>query len=794
MTPASHWNRLTCSPIISHFAIFAEAADSCCYNPLLSPQKPTIRIGLTQMTTTQRPDPFIVQRVRQSLDSLRKELLDQRVAGGYWVGELSPSSLSTATAISALAANLIHSSNDEKTEALPTHPPFDPKGSISRGNQESSRPTGRSTSNNVNPITREVLIAAVITGIDALRAHQNEDGGFGDTDRSHSNIATSYLVLAASTLANRAVQHSLSDEQIRSLKGYIEKAGAFEGLKERYGTDKTFVVPILTNLAIAGLVPWEQVPALPFEAAAFPQSMYRLLRMPVVSYAIPALVAIGQTRHFHGPKSVFPLRAIRSLLIERTMKVLDRMQPESGGFLEATPLTAFVVMSLAVTGRANHIVCENGLRFLLDSVDDKGLWPIDTNLATWVTSLSMHALSCDPEDDGSWCTESLISWHLKCQHRKRHPFTGAEPGGWGWSDLSGAVPDSDDTPAAILALREATRWNHSKRSEIHQAVHDAISWLKRLQNRNGGWPTFCRGWGKLPFDRSSNDLTAHALRAIKAASEIGIKNGQDASLKRAKQFLTKNQQLDGSWLPLWFGNQDREDESNPIYGTAKVLAAAVHFLDDKVVERGSRYLISEQNSDGGWGGGESVTKWLDKNSTSKLPSQRKVTSSMEETALAVDALITVAKSQQLDLFASRASQDCSSSIPVNPLESHHWQENPRTSSVESTPKSLPSAGGSTVKVSVENTEKWPVEGITEETAGLSFQDAGKEVLSESIIRGVEFLVAGIDLGQHQVPWPIGFYFAKLWYHEKLYPHIFTASALGKFLRISSPHMEEAWPI
>ena len=134
------------------------------------------------------------------------------------------------------------------------------------------------------------------------------------------------------------------------------------------------------------------------------------------------------------------------------------MQPQSGGYLEATPLTAFVVMSLAATGRSRHQVSSNGLRFLLDSMSPEGLWPIDTNLATWVTSLSIHALACDPKDDGDWCSESLLQWHLNCQHLKRHPFTGAEPGGWGWSDLSGAVPDSDDTPAAMIALREASRW------------------------------------------------------------------------------------------------------------------------------------------------------------------------------------------------------------------------------------------------------------------------------------------------------------------------------------------------
>ena len=95
------------------------------------------------------------------------------------------------------------------------------------------------------------------------------------------------------------------------------------------------------------------------------------------------------------------------------------------------------------------------------------------------------------------------------------PFTGAEPGGWGWSDLSGAVPDADDTPGALLALRYVIVEESKDRSRVmrakpewHQADAAAwrIEWLLNLQNRDGGWPTFCRGWGTLPFDRSGSDL------------------------------------------------------------------------------------------------------------------------------------------------------------------------------------------------------------------------------------------------------------------------------------------------
>src|SRR5262249_50079555 len=94
------------------------------------------------------------------------------------------------------------------------------------------------------------------------------------------------------------------------------------------------------------------------------------------------------------------------------------------------------------------------------------------------------------------------------QTKEVHPYTGAAPGAWGWSHLPGSVPDCDDTPGAMLALLSTgahwDRWGHAR------------NWVKGLQNRDGGWPTFCRGWGKLPFDRSGTVLTAPSMRAFGA--------------------------------------------------------------------------------------------------------------------------------------------------------------------------------------------------------------------------------------------------------------------------------------
>ena len=627
---------------------------------------------------------------------LRQELLDDRCDGDHWEGQLSASALSTATAISSLALAL------EKLSA-------------------------RSSTDDTRISTYRRMIDG---GLQWLDDQQNEDGGFGDTDRSHSNIATSYLVLAARALGQRAgiepvrrtsnsvesTQESTDLEVRRTdsnarLEVYLEKAGGIAGLRKRYGTDKTFVVPILTNMAIAGLVDWKEVSALPFEAAAFPQSMYRFLGMPVVSYAVPALVAIGQAK-FLRSGCLPPWSWVRRAAIAPTLKVLQRMQPDSGGFLEATPLTAFVVMSLLETDRLDHPVVEKGLEFLEQSASSEHSWPIDTNLATWVTSLSVLALSRVKDDPNrqDWATDTLADWLLSCQHNVRHPFTGADPGGWGWTDLSGAVPDADDTPGAMIALSMVRpHLSPDRQKQVDEAIHRGRGWLLGLQNRDGGWPTFCRGWGKLPFDRSSVDLTAHAIRALRltVSNSESSADANERAINQGLRFLRRQHQSDGSWLPLWFGNQDRTAEDNPIYGTSKVLIDSHPKFGGDDADRGIGYLVKSQNSDGGWGGGLSVAAEIGLDSTQ--------ISTVEETALAVEALASLPESRL-----------------TNPAR-------------------------------------------------------------DAILSGSEWLVRAIADDRHQAAWPIGFYFAKLWYHERLYPTIFALSALARVDAMPSPHAFASHP-
>ena len=58
-------------------------------------------------------------------------------------------------------------------------------------------------------------------------------------------------------------------------------------------------------------------------------------------------------------------------------------------------------------------------------------------------------------------------------------------------------------------------------------------------------------------------------------------------------------------------------------------------------------------------------------------------------------------------------------------------------------------------------------------------------LKRSLLAGTRWLVEGIENDRHREATPIGFYFAKLWYYEELYPLIFAVGALKEVGRDQS---------
>lgn len=419
-------------------------------------------------------------------------------------------------------------------------------------------------------------------GIRWLMANNNPDGGFGDSPESISNISTSLLCYSALHVTRN--QYPEAYTTTKKLAAYLRNAGIdvtseniAKHILDFYQKDYTFSVPILATCALCGIPenePFKPIPQLPFELALMPRSVYRLLKLSVVSYAIPALVAVGMAI-FQKKPSGWMMKGIRRQSIPRAMKLLEKLTPESGGFLEAIPLTAFVALSLIQSGYRDHVVVEKSIGFLKRTQRTDGSWPIDIDLSNWVTTLAVKSFRSEVNHYlGPESRKKLTSHLLSVQNKSTHPFNGSPAGGWGWTHFTGSVPDGDDTPGAILALLSL---NREPSEEVIQSVISGCDWLLKLQNSDGGFPTFSRGWGKLPFDQSCSDLTGHAINAIAITVEKLQQHIPSAKLKKYKSsiinavdYLQKNQDIDGIWLPLWFGNQQHRKQQNPVYGTARV--------------------------------------------------------------------------------------------------------------------------------------------------------------------------------------------------------------------------------
>jgi len=607
-------------------------------------------------------------RLLAAYQTARCDLLAECKPAGHWTGHLASSAFATATAISALAI------------------------------VERSRPTiaGRFADEPRECALSQLIMASVRW----LARRQNADGGWGDTEGSPSNIATTMLVRDAFALtcvpADRPGLLERAD-------AYIKSQGGLRGLRRRYGRDRALAVPILTNSALAGLVSWRRVPSLPFGRAALPAWLRRLLKMPELNDATAALVAVGHARYAHR-KPWNPLaRFTRRWALDATLAQVAALQPTSGGFLESPPLTSFVVMSLASSGRADHQVVERGVEFLLNTVRPDGSWPIATDLSVWNTTLALSALHAAGEDLSQL---DCLEWLLASQ-RRQPGNAGASSGGlsgWSWTDRTGGAVDVDDTSGALLALANwvnalppsqngaaisntlsetlSDTLSISKTLSIHAAAingtptngtptngaaHNGcvqpdiatlakkvaaaaragVRWLLEQQNDDGGWPTFARGSGRLPFDTSGSDLTAHALRALHAWRGAQQAGGElparvDAAIERGWRYLLANQRPDGAWAAQRAADPFRADRQNLVYGTSRVLAAFRDLgrLDAPAARRAIEWLAGAAHMDGSWG--TAIEAELD---------HGRRTSHVEETALAVEALLSCGQTPADDAAA-----------------------------------------------------------------------------------------------------------------------------------------------
>jgi squalene-hopene/tetraprenyl-beta-curcumene cyclase len=121
----------------------------------------------------------------------------------------------------------------------------------------------------------------------------------------------------------------------------------------------------------------------------------------------------------------------------------------------------------------------------------------------------------------------------------------------------------------------------------------------------------------------------------------------DAGLKKGLEFLQNEQREEGSWWPRWFGNELHPQEANPVIGTSQVLKTLSEMQagNTDMAQRAVTWLMGVQFPAGGWGAvaeKPTLESWYGK----KRENEPESNSSIEETSVAIDALLAYAADNQ----------------------------------------------------------------------------------------------------------------------------------------------------
>jgi len=179
--------------------------------------------------------------------------------------------------------------------------------------------------------------------------------------------------------------------------------------------------------------------------------------------------------------------------------------------------------------------------------------------------------------------------------------TEGKPGGWAFEYENRFYPDMDDSAVIVMTLNQLELPNETLKRE---AIFRCLRWIETMQCYNHGWAAFDinndANWlNFLPYadlkamiDPATADITARVLEMV-GSCDLSIKGNK---IQNAIAFLIKQQEEDGSWFGRWGVNY--------IYGTSGVLSALAVIAPQthkNNIEKAINWLVSCQNSDGGWG-------------------------------------------------------------------------------------------------------------------------------------------------------------------------------------------------
>ncbi len=465
-----------------------------------------------------------------------------------------------------------------------------------------------------------------------IRSQQRADGTWANFEGGPGDLSTTVEAYWALRVAGDTPE----DEHMQRAAAWIRGRG---GPRE---------ARVFTHIwmALFGLWPWDDVPALPPELVLLP-SWFPLNPYDFACWARQTIVALtivrahrperplGFTLNELGPGAPAPPRPATSksarllAVVDRWLRAYERQplkplrrqalkaaerwvierQEADGSWGGIQPPWVYSLMALALQGYpVDHPVMRAGLegidRFTVRG--EQQLWLEACQSPVWDTALAIMALRDAGLAGDHPALVKAADWILDEQildHRGdwtvRRPD--APPGGWAFEYHNVNYPDIDDTAIVALALK---RVDHPDQDRFQRALKTANEWLVAMQSRDGGWGAFDADnthalTRKLPFcdfgeviDPPSADVTAHAVELLAPEPDAVAR----VAAAKGMAWLNREQEQGGSWFGRWGVNH--------IYGTWSVLtalqAAGVPTADPRF-KRAVAWLKAHQNDDGGWG-------------------------------------------------------------------------------------------------------------------------------------------------------------------------------------------------
>ena len=481
-----------------------------------------------------------------------------------------------------------------------------------------------------------------------ILSKQQEDGSWGQYYQAPGDISTSVECYFALKLAG----HSADTEPMRQARRFILSRGgvprvrvftkiwlALFGQWDWRGTPNMppeliflpawlpFNIYRFSSWARATIVPMLIIlthrPSCPVPESANIDELYPQPRRDT-DYSLKMPMGWGWSRllyHLDGIVGLYrrlPIHPFRKRAEKKIVSWILSHQEADGCWGGIQPPWVYSLIALHHLGLASLApVVEKGFAgFEGFAIEDADTCTVQACMSpVWDTCLVQLALldSGVEEDDPmvqrstSWLLEQQILVGGDWQVRARE----AQPGGWAFEFHNNQYPDIDDASEVIMALAGARLCPEAEGRRQH-AIDRGVAWLEALQSKNGGWGAFDKDndskyLTKLPFsdfgetlDPPSVDVTAHILEMF---GKLGYPRDY-LPLGRAYDYIRREQEDDGSWFGRWGVNY--------IYGIGAVLpalAAVGEDIDQHYIRRAVDWIVSHQNSDGGWG--ESCGSYVD---------------------------------------------------------------------------------------------------------------------------------------------------------------------------------------